>query len=455
MHIMTVHNKCLSSEIRDVSQLKGFLFPYLPEGEFGNIMIKPNWVIHAERSDFPIEALVTNHSLIDAVVQCVLEKYTSAKLITIGDAPLQNCDWNLLLDQAGIRGLMAKYAHYRNPKIRFLDLRQDIFHLKSGFMIKDLQRGGDPSGYREVALDASSFLDPVSHMADRFRVSDYDPQETGSSHRRGFHRYLIAGSVLEAELVINMPKMKTHQRAGITGALKNLVGTNGQKAHLAHHRQGSPAQGGDEFAPDASFLIRAQIRSREILQKRSRILFLVGKTVWEGLRRARGIKTQVTAESLRQRGRFYIGSGSWYGNDTIWRMIYDMNKIILYAPPGGGGLCKTPQRDYVAVLDGTTAGEANGPLQPLPVQTKVVAMASDPFLMDMCMAQMMGFDWQKIALLKNYGQFDDENWARFDPVTVKVNFDGRQYSGISSLPVLHRFIPPPGWKGHIESQPRG
>src|SRR4029079_11251659 len=100
----------------------------------------------------------------------------------------------------------------------------------------------------------------------RFRVSDYDPTETVSRHGRGFHRYLIARSVLDADLFINLPKMKTHQKSGITAALKNLVGINGAKAYLVHHQKGSPARGGDEFPERASLMIRLQSSLRELLQ---------------------------------------------------------------------------------------------------------------------------------------------------------------------------------------------
>jgi uncharacterized protein (DUF362 family) len=104
----------------------------------------------------------------------------------------------------------------------------------------------------------------------------------------------------------------------------------------------------------------------------------------------------------------------------------------------------------VTILDGIISGEGNGPLQPLPVETGITGVANDPFLMDMVMAQLMGLDWRKLPMLNNYQLFNDVDWARYDPETVKINYDGKEYEGVSSLPVLHHFIPPPGWKGHIE-----
>ena len=38
---------------------------------------------------------------------------------------------------------------------------------------------------REVVIDDTSLLEEVSHNAGSFRVSDYDPAETVSVHRKG------------------------------------------------------------------------------------------------------------------------------------------------------------------------------------------------------------------------------------------------------------------------------
>jgi hypothetical protein len=36
---------------------------------------------------------------------------------------------------------------------------------------------------------------------------------------------LIAKDVLEADIIINLPKLKMHKKAGVTNALKNFVGS--------------------------------------------------------------------------------------------------------------------------------------------------------------------------------------------------------------------------------------
>jgi len=430
----------------------GFISSVLPKGPFRRIVIKPNWVKHQEHPDFPIAALVTNSGLIEQTIEACLHCYSELEKITICDVPLQTCDWALLKQQTGLDALIKKYDERTKPVIRFLDLRRERWVLRDGFMELSSDEPGDPLGYAEVIVDEQSQLEEISRNASSFRVSDYDPQETVSQHCKGRHRYLIARTILEADLCINMPKMKTHQKTGITGALKNLVGINGSKAHLVHHQLGFPSQGGDEFPENASRLFYYQARLREQLQKRSKLLFRLGKAGWETIKKMRKIRTVGTRENLA--GNFYIGSGSWYGNDSIWRMVYDLNLILVQAAVTGGRLEGAPQRTVFSLMDGLTGGEGNGPLQPLAVTTNLLMASTNPFLVDFGMSKLMGFDWRKIRLLSNYQRYSDKRFLDFSPDQFRVHLNGAIHeNGLAAIPVAHRFIPAPSWKDHIELSP--
>lgn len=432
---------------------KALLARTLPPGSFRKILLKPNWVLHATREEFPITALITSAALIKAVLDACLDAYPSAESIIVGDVPLQSCEFEKMLAQSGLDLLREEYAKSCGGKVRFLDLRRERYVSRDGFLELESDAMGDPAGYSEVILDERSLLEEVSHRSDRFRVSDYDPVETTSVHRPGSHRYLIARSVLEADLVINLPKMKTHQKSGVTGALKNLVGINGSKAYLVHHQIGKPSKGGDEFPEDADPLLVCQVRLRELLQKRSPWLFKLAKYGWELVKRFRGIKTVATKENIES-GGLYVGAGSWYGNDSIWRMVYDLNLILLFGKAEGGKLAAEPQRRVISIMDGIVAGEGNGPLQPIPVKAGIVMVSENPFLVDFAMAKMMGFDWRKIRLLANHRRFGWAGFADFDPEAFEVEIDGKVVrEGVLAIPVLQCFVPPPGWKGHMEIAP--
>ena len=61
-----------------------------------------------------------------------------------------------------------------------------------------------------------------------------------------------------------------------------------------------------------------------------------------------------------------VRSGNWWGNDTVWRMCLDLNKIVLYGSPDGSFRPATREhrkRHYV-LIDGILAGQGRGPMNP-------------------------------------------------------------------------------------------
>ncbi len=428
--------------------LRDLVAGWLPEGDYRRVFLKPNWVRHEVDPAFPIEALVTDSRLIEATVQACLEKYPRLEVLTVADAPLLDCDFARLESQAGIGRLRERFERLQRPRIEILDLRSERARRSAtGYLERFTGDCGDPLGIAEVVLGAESFLDEITAQAGCFRVSDYDARRTMSHHRPGFHRYRIAASALASELFVNLPKMKTHQKAGVTGALKNLVGIVSDKSCLTHFRRGNAEAGGDEFAPGTSALVRVQSRVREQLQGRSRLLFGLAAAGWGLLRRLGRVEVRGLPGHLG--GRFYAAGGAWWGNDTIWRMIYDLNRILCYAPAGGGKLARKPQRDYVVIVDGMVAGEGNGPLQPLPIRAGVFIAGRDPFLADTAMAAVMGFDWERIPVLTHRRRFGGP-WGCFEAAHAPLVLNGRAARGVGALPVVHPFLPPPGWRGRIE-----
>src|SRR5215467_4421978 len=103
----------------ETTQLREFCLEVLPEGNYKTVFIKPNWVRHQDDSAFPVEGLVTSTALIEATIDACLARYPEVREIVVGDAPLKTCDWDLLMSQTGMGRLMAKYAGFERPDIRF------------------------------------------------------------------------------------------------------------------------------------------------------------------------------------------------------------------------------------------------------------------------------------------------------------------------------------------------
>jgi uncharacterized protein (DUF362 family) len=412
------------------------------------IVIKPNWVMHETDPAFPIRALVTDPRLIEATVDACLELFPSAESILIGDCPLQYANWPLLCRQSGLQPVIERFKQQSPGKVRFCDLRKDAFVMdQNNFLTPSSDEHGDPAGYREVELGARSHLETISDQSERFAVNDYSSAVTSSNHGRGSHRYFVAQSVLDCDLLINLPKWKSHQKSGITCALKNLVGINSDKAYLPHFRKGAPKWGGDEFRDENRWLYLAQTRLRERFQKRSRLAYKLLKPGWEIIKRVRGIETRLDNPKAAPKN-FYIAGGSWYGNETIWRMIYDLN-LLVQCVNSAGTIQSNPQRRYFCIVDGLVSGEGNGPLQPLPRDTDWLVSGEDPFAIDAALSWFMGFDPQKMPVIARRDRYAGCGWGDFDLAQLEWDIDGEIIKPLQS-PINFAFVPPPGWRNYIE-----
>ncbi len=412
------------------------------------IVLKPNWVVHETDPAFPIEALVTDARVIEAAVEACLQLFPDAESVLVGDCPLQYADWPLICEQSGLQAVRQRLSRQSGGKVVFRDLRKEVFRqAEDHFMVASEVEHGDPCGYHEIQVGTRSHLEPISDRAHRFAVNDYSSSVTSSNHRQGSHRYLVSQSILNADLIINLPKWKCHAKSGITAALKNLVGINSDKAYLPHFRRGAPKWGGDEYRDENRWLYWTQTTLREMVQKRSQLAYKVLKPGWEMIKRVRGIETRLD-NSKSYPKNFYIAGGSWHGNDTVWRMIYDLNLVIQCAD-AEGVLHGEPQRHYFCIVDGLISGEGNGPLQPLPRKTDWLIFGSDPFAIDAALCCFMGFAPEKVPVIERRLQFGGIGWGQFEISDLEVALDGKAVNARES-PINFRFAPPPGWRTNIE-----
>jgi uncharacterized protein (DUF362 family) len=412
------------------------------------IVLKPNWVVHESDPTFPIRALITDTRLVESVAEACLNLFPGAESILVGDCPLQYANWPLMCKQAGLSPVIDRLSKISKGRVKFCDLRKDVFsQRKDNFMSRSDVEHGDPCGYREVALGSRSHLESICDNGTKFAVNDYSARTTTSNHRRGSHKYLVSQSILNGDLIINLPKWKCHGKGGITCALKNVVGINSDKAYLPHFRRGAPKWGGDEYRDDNRWLYWAQTTVREAVQKRSAFAYKALKPGWELIKRVRSIETRLDNPAAKPKN-FYIAGGAWPGNDTIWRMIYDLNLVIQYSDPQGY-LQQDPQRHYFCIVDGLISGEGNGPLQPLPRQTDWLVSGTDPFEIDAALCYFMGFAPEKVPVISRRREYAGPDWGKFELSDLTVRLDGQKVNVLSS-PINFRFAPPPGWRNQIE-----
>jgi uncharacterized protein (DUF362 family) len=399
------------------------------------VVLKPNWVSHHNQSGAGLECLVTHPSLIEAVLEYVALARPGE--VVLGDAPVQGCDFAALIAACGVDALVARF-HTRGLNIRLADFRRSV---RAGPAL-GAQRREDcrgPEQYVLFDLGTESLLEPLSADAAKFRVTMYDPRLLLRAHAPGRHQYLIAREVLEADVVINLPKLKTHKKACITGALKNLVGVNGNKEYLPHHRKGGAASGGDCY-PGRSW---RKARAEDLLDAANRrqpggVQALLARSASLALRWARLAGEDADLE------------GSWYGNDTVWRMCLDLQRILRYGR-ADGTLGAAPQRSVVTITDAIVAGEGEGPLASTPRPAGFITGAVSPAAADWVHARLMGFDPRRIPLVREAFGHYSYALAPFSPSEIRVLDGAGELEADQVRPPDGRcFRPPSGWSGHCE-----
>jgi uncharacterized protein (DUF362 family) len=391
----------------------------------GKIVVKPNWVLHRNEGPGGMDCMITHPSVLRAVLEYVF--LAQPAQVVLGDAPLQGCDFEKLLDFGGLRAVITDFQARGLPLV-VKDFRRTVMRQAGGLkrVAEELRPEAD---YVLLDLGADSLLEPISRDWKKFRVTVYDPRKMRAHHRPGRHRYLVAREILAADLVVNVPKLKAHKKAGLTCCLKNLIGINGNKEYLPHHRKGGADAGvGDNYAHRHWQMAMAETILDLANRHRNfpRAYRFAERAAWWFLARAARKDPSVQLE------------GSWHGNDTIWRTCLDLNRALLYAG-ADGRLRDTPQREEVSIVDAVVAGQGEGPLAPDPLPTGAVYAVRNPAVGDWLGARLLGFAPARIPLLQHAG--DDMRWRI---CAVRPEFPEFQ-------PPFPPARAPQGWAGHIES----
>jgi uncharacterized protein (DUF362 family) len=406
------------------------------------VVLKPNWVKeHDERFPGPNrwEHLVTHPAVIEAVASWVAQRLEGRGRITICDAPQTDSSFARIREYCGLDAMVSR-CQRAFPGVAFalLDLRPEEWLAVDGVTVRRTALPGDPRGSTQVALNEASEFIGFGGLG-RLYGASYDMEETNARHNGSRHEYLLCRTPMEADLFINLPKLKTHKKVGLTCALKNLVGINANKNWLPHHTEGTPELGGDQFPAgtvkarlEHSWMgrIKRFLRHRPGLSRWFVPLNQVGSLVF-------GDTQQV------------VRSGNWHGNDTCWRMVLDLNKC-LFSFDGEGRPRQRPLR-YLAVVDGIVGGEGNGPMAPDPKPCGVILAGTHPAAVDCVAATLMGFNWRRLRLLNAAFAMRELNFTPFTPDRIQVVSSRPEWRGrLDELQSWFQFRPHFGWVGAIE-----
>lgn len=350
-------------------------------------------------------------SVIRALADYVLIAAGDTGHVSIGNAPIQFCDWEAVLRDTEAREVLDFYASAGAP-VAARDLRLKVTAATRLGAIRSVERRDETEGVH-VRLDGDSLFAGQDAQRPRYRVMNYDPRRTQRFHEGGRHEYVIHREILESDVIVSAVKLKTHEKVGITCGIKGMVGTVAHKDSLPHHRYGPPDRGGDEYPSEDAAFARLATGVHELVQRttpdsRTGSALRVGYKV---LRRA-------------VRSRTPVVEGAWHGNDTTWRMATDVARIAVHAD-AEGVMHKTPQRRVVVLTDGVIGGEGDGPYMSTAVHSGILALADDLAAADHANALLMGFDPDRIPLVREAARLETYPLTDGDPRRAEVTLNGR------------------------------
>lgn len=355
------------------------------------VVIKPNLVLHKnyrKGHEDDVECVFTNPCVVAPVIDYVVIALKGKGKIIVGDAPVQECDFDALLKKSGY-GRLIKAYQARGVDIVIKDFRGVVSVSDYGVLRQSVIPDAE---YKIVKLNEhSEFSGVEEQQLKRLRITNYDPKELLLHHNAEVQEYCVAAAVLNADCIINMPKPKTHKKAGITACLKNLVGINCRKEYLPHHTTGSAMDGGDEYY-SRSKLKETMTKTHDsfckcVSQKRYlSARFFQAKQIFLEL-------------YMKKLSSDHTSFGSWKGNHTISRTTIDLNRILIYADKNGV-IREEAQRKLFNIADMIISGQHNGPMAPESRPIGIIMAGENSFAMDLVIAKLMRAKIDKIPTLQ-------------------------------------------------------
>lgn len=405
-----------------------------------NVLIKPNLVMdHNQNPQEGIECLYTHPSVVAPVIDYVLLALQGVGKVIIGDAPMQECNFEII----GENGYYELISYYKKKDvdIELVDFRELKSKVINGILHNEVNERS--CGTIIDLGEKSEFSSLDKKEISKLRITNYDPRVLNEHHSINKHEYYISKYLLEADVVINMPKPKTHRKAGATMSLKNMIGINTRKEYLPHHTKGSMSEGGDEY------LYRNSLQSI-----RSWLLDLRNMSSSSGHYHFAYVLQVIirVISRLMLLNRNQQIEGNWWGNNTISKTISDINKLVFYADKEGAVASKRI-REMLIIGDMIVSGEKEGPVCPSKKNVGYIVAGTNPVCFDEAIATIMGFDIKKIPALKCVRSIKKLMIAEKDQCPIIVSnvpkLNGLHIDEISEDCYL-RFIPSAGWKGNLE-----
>ncbi|MEI7661399.1 MAG: DUF362 domain-containing protein [Bacteroidota bacterium] len=403
-----------------------------------SVFLLCNFVYHKRNTETEESyfSKVTHPSVIRAICDyCIIALKGKGKIL-IGNSPLQSADFEKIKESLKLDKIEEFYkSNNSGVTVEFIDLRGYITKLEKSGKLAVLKNDIETVGIN-VDLSEYSALNEAKGNK-RYRITNYSYKWIKKLHTKSRHSYCINKNILGADVILSLPKLKAHEKVGVTLGVKGYVGSVASKESLCHHQFGPPCIGGDEY-PDCnplkilysclhdftySYNIPLVTTLFQILDRNlSRIFNRVG--------------TKVTA-------------GAWSGNDTAWRMSFDLAKIMHYADKTGN-MKDHHIRKNLVLIDGIIGGEGQGPLKPSPVNTNTLIFSDNVADGDFAGSLAMGYDPEKFKIITSfYSDHGNHKIVKMKPAEFIYNGEYLLFDEIRNK-FKYSYKPPIGWKIYLD-----
>ena len=404
------------------------------------VFVKPNTVRHFHIQGKNIFSIIIHASVMRPMLDYINIALNSKGRIVIGDAQVIFGHFDEAMAASQIDQLVGWYREQTPVPIELFDLR--IYRAVPSWMGGERARAKveqDPRGYTFINLGEHSHFEGIDPKLLRINIASH--KDMLAHHGPAKHEYLFPNSVLLSDAVISIPKFKTHRRTAVTMALKNHMGLPALKDTLPHFMLGSPKEGGDQY-PNPSARKRFHTWLRDRVEESP---FIAVKAFYSGIDRL------VWHSRYLRPFQDNVNEGMWYGNDTLWRTLLDVNRTLFYSDKEGK-IRDTIQKRYFCLMDGIVGGEGDGPISCDPVTPGVLLAGFNPVAFDAVGASLMGFDIDRIPLVKRgLEQPSARPLFRGSRGTIRV-IDGDETLTLQEFQTRRnlKLVPHPNWAGHLE-----
>lgn len=423
------------------------LSEYIKPGQ--TVLLKPNWVENKNPvTDDNLACLVTNPSVVRPIIDYVLIALNGRGKIILADAPMQGCDLDEVFNIAGYNELFQFYE-IRNVKLEIADMRKySVKTVYDGVFAKPVLTENS-KGSVVVNLGSRSIHAEKDDLNPLYKVEDYPQTLTANYHSKGKHQYEVNALPICADVIINLPKPKTHRLAGITAACKNFVGITYEKACLPHRIDGDKETG----AGDAYYK-HSLIKSKMSYFNEKRTYHSRNGEYFKAKLNDILMKVCYVVGLLTSGDKYRIGS--WYGNDTVWRTVVDLNNILIHTDKNGDYI-QSQKKVVLHFGDMIIGGQKDGPVKPIPKPLGIVLFSDNAMLFDRVVCEIMGFSVDALPMFNHTGAlnvFGYKGGEDLDNERIISNNSNLNNCSIKDFPDIEKwhFEPHTSWKGHIEKQ---